>query len=187
MLNDFITFITGDPIMLGLSGAIVFLVFIFILILIFGGKKKTKAIEDKVEDNTGALLKSDLEPLKSTQEFTLNINAEGKKTNNTETPNIAAPIMPEIKEASISTEEVIPIPVTLEDELPVVKSDGVIPLETSSNVVAENLELPSLNETQNETKAEETNDSLDDIELPMLNKFEETSVLNSLEGEHYNV
>ena len=198
MFNEFIKFIKDDPIMLGLSCAIAFLVSLFILVLIFGGKKKSKKIEDNVEDNTAALLKSDLgtEPLKSTQEFTLNIN--------TEMP-VQDPIVPFEKDMpnaeSTHVEDAIPVPVEIENSAPTefvapkINMEDTITLQPQDVSITQTVVLPNMNEEQEsveelpivkETK-EEVKDSLDDIELPMLNKSADTSVLSSLQGEHYNI
>lgn len=198
MFNEFIKFIKDDPIMLGLSCAIAFLVSLFILVLIFGGKKKSKKIEDNVEDNTAALLKSDLgtEPLKSTQEFTLNIN--------TEMP-VQDPIVPFEKDMpnaeSTHVEDAKPVPVEIENSAltefvaPKINMEDTITLQPQDVSITQTVVLPNMNEEQEsveelpivkETK-EEVKDSLDDIELPMLNKSADTSVLSSLQGEHYNI
>lgn len=212
MLNEFMNFIKNDPIMLGLSCAIVFLVFIFILVLIFGGKKKTKAVEENAIDNTSALLKTDLEsePLKSTQEFTLNMNIE----KNEETPvfdNAVKPIQVQeetvkpIEKAlePIAQEPVIPIPVETSAEVPVMNVE-----ETAESVIPQvvpevnSFDLPQMNEVhdepmssvylgdnniENSSTPETKEEDLDDIELPMLNTNKDTSVLSSLQGEHYNI
>lgn len=91
-LKEFVQFISDDPLMLGLCCAIVFLIIVFILVLLFGGRKKKKEEEIEVFDNTGELLKTDVndEPLRSTQELNLN-------TNNVvaETPSV--PVIPKVE------------------------------------------------------------------------------------------
>jgi len=124
-LKEFIQFISDDPLMLGLCCAIAFLIIIFILILCFGGrKKKTKKAEETIE-NTNALLETqsiDDEPLKSTQEFTLNeIEEENKPVETFKDEEIDAKTAPiTISEAmqlkNDRQEEAIQIPVVEEKE-----------------------------------------------------------------------
>lgn len=215
MLKEFGRFIASDPIMLGLSCAIVFLVFIFVLVLVFGGKKKSKDIEENVVDNTDSLLKSDLksEPLKSTQEFTLNLNMDEVQNDLpietfTPQPFEEQKSVEEVVESSVK-EDVVPISVELNNELPFINEASDVPLEVP---IVEDVTLPEINSTPGESnveynqpfssvyvdssvelpamdgkKEESSSDDLDDIELPMLNTSKETSVLSSLEGEHYNI
>lgn len=90
--NEFVSFITDDPLMLGLCIAVVVLIVLFILVLALGaGKKgKAKAEAEAKLDNTKELLKSDIkeEPLKSTQEFNLENLAKQEATNLDKTINV---------------------------------------------------------------------------------------------------
>lgn len=215
MLKEFIRFITGDPIMLGLSFAIVFLVLIFVLVLVLGGRKKNKLVEENTIDNTATLLKSDIEnePLKSTQEFTLNLNLEEN------TPSLPPAVETEAEisveevpaesfdiplpnlEAETKEEKVMPIPVTNEIEIPVMLSEPIKETAPAAPVIQESTTIPELKsdiinnqplssvylESNQKEPIKDEKDDLDDIELPMLNKSVESSPLSSLEGEHYNV
>lgn len=72
--NEFVKFISEDPVMLGLCGAIILLVLIFIIVLLFGGRKSKSKDYNVSLENTSTLLKNSIddEPLRSTQEFTMN-------------------------------------------------------------------------------------------------------------------
>lgn len=114
-VSKLIKFISEDPIMLGLCFAIVALIIIFILVLIFGGKKdkKKEVSEDRVEDNTQALLKTTLndEPLRSTQEFSFNANMNEapslENTQSLENIQVLSEIPEEDNNAPISVNEAI--------------------------------------------------------------------------------
>lgn len=196
MFKEFIKFISDDPIMLGLSCAIIFLVVVFILVLIFGGKKKEKEIEEKALDNTKSLLKSDLtdEPLHSTREYNV--------SELTDTSTKEAPIVDAIEE------------VKAEEEAPISVSEAIdIKNEREEEAKKDTIEIPVVNETKEkvefeheviipEVKSEEvgtqpfssvfveekTEEKVeDDIELPKLNTKSDTSVLNKLEVEEYKL
>lgn len=203
MFKEFIKFISDDPIMLGLCCAIIFLVVVFILVLIFGGKKKEKEVEENALDNTQSLLKSNItdEPLRSTQEYS--ISDINDITNTKELPEIEE-VEENIAEenAPISVSEAIDI--KLERENAVTKDTMEIPVVTNEEPakveVQEELSEPVseisigvqpfssvfTSEEQIPVK-EETEEVDDDIELPKLNKNEDTSVLNSLEIEEYKL
>lgn len=149
MFEEFVKMIASDPIMMVLCGAIALLVVIFIIILIFGGKKKEKIIEDKVEDNTTTLLKSDIdnEPLKSTQEFTLN-NISANEMNLQNTLNVpeldAIEDIESEKVAPISIDEALSLKEAREDdavkntiEIPVLTESPVTPVQVSAPTYVE--------------------------------------------------
>lgn len=248
VVSEFIEFITDDPLMLCLCLAIVVLALLFVLVLIFGGRKEKKKAEIKEIDNTKELLKDDLkeEPLKSTQEFSLNeIEKSMEKPPVVEEESI-------VKEEPISIEEalnlknqreeinrdVTPIPVAtnpepikldISDQLrenfgtpvdfntvssnpaPVVPAPYEAPqmqpqMPFSSVVINQNDAFPKPDESLSKTAIirhipkdnfdlpepvvdlkKEDDDSFDDIDLPKLNTNENTSVLNTLTGESFNI
>lgn len=186
--NAFVAFISDDPIMLGLCIAIIVLVILFIIVLIFGGKKE-KSIEDANVDNTQELLKTEvnMDALKSTQEYNLSeIKTEGPK------------------------EEVIEIPVVTENqvELQVPKFEAPV-IETPSLEIPSidnNINLEDISETEilrnvpvmedSFTLETEPNNTLENVEvvkeepkvedIPLVQKpetVENVETLNSIEEE----
>lgn len=151
-INILIKFISEDPIMLGLCFAIIVLIIIFILVLIFGGRKEKK-IEEKtipIEDNTQTLLKTtiDDEPLRSTQEYSFNMNSE-LNSNVSDTQSLEnIQILGET-----SSEEIVPITV---DEAMELKNKRE--MEALKNTI----EMPVLTDMEPEQEIKyETNTTVD--------------------------
>ncbi len=214
-INKLIQFISEDPIMLGLCIAIVVLIIIFILVLIFGGKKEKKAekIKEYTEDNTQALLKTSLEeePLRSTQEFNLNIgNNEPAKLEDTQSlENIQ--ILSET-----STEEDVPITVdeaielknqrqmealkntieipVLNDQeqsinenisIPASDREAVSNASTPSSLDVDNIPTQNINNADNDAVTKDESDF--DIDLPKLKTESSSSIFDTLSGESFKI
>lgn len=242
-INRFIQFISDDPIMLVLCFAIVVLILVFILVLVFYGKKDDKVEKSEVSENTTSLLKPDstLEPLRSTQEFSLNnLGAEESLESTQKLENIDSltsendinvPIS--INEAmdiklnrdNEANKDTIEIPIVMDDnpdkvEIPINEDDksNIKDVQPKTEVNLSNtinqpfssvytsLEtMPTPMDIPNDTKiikhneAEENNidsqvvsqtseeENLDDIDLPKLNTNTESSILNTLSGESFDI
>lgn len=286
--NEFVQFISDDPIMLGLCIAVVVLIIVFFIVLCMGNGKSEELEEKKVEENTTQLLATDVndEPLRSTQQ--LNLSNELKEVGINLAPKQVEPYEGIVdlteKEVPISIDEAINLKTTRENEqkdtvqIPVVEETPVAPVEIPIAPIKVNTEpeipvipavepvmpqpapapvveptvmqtasegMPTqhfssvyLNEgetlpvdnsnifdktdiirhipvmedpipvavpetpvpvatvapttiesafVQEEPKVEPVEENMDDIELPKLNTNSETSVLNTLSGEWFNI
>lgn len=168
-IDKLIKFITEDPIMLGLCLAIVVLIIAFILVLIFGGKKekkKEKIIEESI-DNTRELLKPIIEePLRSTQELNLNLDAnkEPEIAENQSLENIQL-----LDEAPMEEN----IPITVNDAIELknqreqeeLKDTIEIPVIYNSDPTP--VEIPNMQESEDKPVEEEPIVQIPKIEQPL--------------------
>lgn len=200
--NEFVKFISDDPLMLGLCIAVIILIFIFIIVLCFGGKKKKKVEEtSNVEENTTQLLAADLneEPLRSTQEFNLSkIQEEQKSLEKT----INVPDVESInetlveKEAPISIDEAMNLKSSREEnevkdtiEIPVVNDTSSVELEIPSTPIIP--EIQAVDTTPEIAPIiPEVNSEVEEIELPSMTreipKVEVTSATQPFSSVYVN-
>ena len=176
--NDFVNFISDDPLMLGLCIAVIVLIVIFIIVLCSGGKKKAKKEENKEIENTTQLLAADLndEPLKSTQEYTLNLkeeeNREFEKTINVPDVETLRDDIVE-KEAPISIDEAMNLKTSREEDeikdtiqIPVVEETPAMKVEIPTESI-----LPTIEPMDSEDFADAILEA-NEVELPTMATIE---------------
>ena len=148
--NEFVEFISEDPLMMGLCIAIVVLVIIFILVLCLGRKKKP--VQEKVENNTQEILdnSSKEEPLKSTQEYNLN-SIQNASNTQTVSENMTAPSEP-VLDKTINVPNVEAVTDDLMEKEAPINIEEAMNLKNSreNNETKDTIEVPVVNNTSSE-------------------------------------